>query len=78
MLTLICDHKRLSKRNEDASKTSLLFKLLTVNIRLAQPMSPITNVEHTNANKICHVCFGFSDLKVRTSYFKSSSPIVVC
>lgn len=46
---------------KEASKTSLIFKLLVVDRTLAEP---VTTVEHTNVNKICHVCFGFSDPEV--------------
>lgn len=64
MLTFVRDHKICEIRSKDASKTSLVFKLLTVHRTLAQPMIPITTVEHINANKACHICFDFSDLKV--------------
>lgn len=64
MSTFARDHQIREIRSKDASKTSLVFKLLPVQRTLAQPMIPTTTVEHNNADKTCHVCFGFSDLKV--------------
>lgn len=63
MSIFICDYKICEIRS-NALKTSLVFKLLTIHRTLVQPMIHITTVEHTNLNKTCRVCFGFSDLKV--------------